>query len=112
MKNDAMFTFQQVVKSLNDNPIIILSKGGPYRFLEIKSTNINGSTFQRAIHYHISDRNSKRVTFELIEAVGNYFQRNGHLPSRSEMTELFAFEVSSRPCNFSVACSIAQRFIN
>ena len=75
---------------------------------------INGKHAEnfRAIHYQISGSNSKRVTYELIDAVFHHLHSSKILPTKAMMRTLFHHELCSRPCNYTVACSIAQRFIN
>lgn len=107
-----MFSFHNVINSLENNRDIPLLNGNHYHYIEVSSTRINGQHFQNAIHYRISDRNSKRITFELINAVYVHLLNSGRLPTKATMCTLFHHELCSRPCNYTVACSIAQRFIN
>jgi hypothetical protein len=106
-----IFNFQNVIVSLENNRVIPLLNGNQYDFIEESSTRINGFFFKNAIHYRISDRNSKRITFELINAVYLHLLNSGILPTKATMCTLFHHELCSRPCNYTVACSIAQRFI-
>lgn len=104
-------TFDDINQTLNNDPILPLIQGGNYTFIESSSTRINGITFTNAIHYRISDTNSKRVTFELIRAVYDFHLLNNAFPTRAELMQLFTDEIRSRPCNYSVAVSIVRRFI-
>jgi hypothetical protein len=104
-------TFDDINQTLNNDPILPLLQGGNYTFIEPSSTRINGITFENAIHYRISDTNSKRVTFELIRAVYDFHLSNNAFPTRAESMQLFPDELRSRPCNYSVAVSIVRRFI-
>jgi hypothetical protein len=105
-------TYDLVIQSLNNNPTLPLLQGGNYTFVDLSSTKINGITFKNAIHYRISETNSKRVTFELIRAVYDLYILNNTFPTRAEMMSLFPHELCARPCNHSVACPIVSRFIN
>lgn len=105
-------TFDQIIQSLHNDPIIPLLQGGNYTFIEPSSTRINGITFENAIHYRISATNSKRVTFEFIRSVYDFYLLNNTFPTRAEMMALFPHELCSRPCNYSIGCAIARRFIN
>lgn len=104
-------TFDLVIQSLRNSPNLPLLNGGNYTFIEPSSTRINGITFENAIHYRISNTNSKRVTFELIRAVYDFHLLNNAFPTRAELMQLFPDELRSRPCNYSVAVSIFRRFI-
>lgn len=112
MKNKIELTFHKVIQSLQENPLVPLFRGGHYTFIEAKSTRINGVLFEKAIHYQVSGSNSKRVTYELIDAVFHHLHSSKILPTKAMMRTLFHHELCSRPCNYTVACSIAQRFIN
>jgi hypothetical protein len=103
--------FDLILQSLDNNPTFPLLHGGNYTFIEPSSTRINGITFENAIHYRISDTNSKRVTFDLIRAVYDFYLLNNVFPTRAELMQLFPLELSSRPCNYSVALAIVSRFI-
>lgn len=105
-------TFDQIIQSLNDEPIIPLLQGGNYTLIEPSSTRINGITFENAIHYRISATNSKRVTFEFIRSVYDFYLLNNTFPTRAEMMSLFPHELCSRPCNYAVALAIVCRFVN
>jgi len=104
-------TIDDINHTLNNDPILPLLQGGNYTFIEPSSTRINGITFENALHYRISDTNSKRVTFELILAVYDFHLLNNAFPTRVELMQLFPYELRSRPCNYSVAVSIVRRFI-
>ncbi len=104
-------TFDLVIQSLLNNPILPLQRGGTYEFIAKSSTKINGESFNQAIHYRISDSNSKRVTFELIRAVYDFYLLNKAFPTKAAMMPLFPLELCSRPCNYSVAIAIVTRFI-
>ncbi len=105
-------TFDLILQSLEADPILTLLHGSQYEFITRSSTKINGRVIANAIHYRISDTNSKRVTFELIRAVYDFYLLNNVIPTRAEMMLLFPFELCSRPCNYSVAVAIVSRFIN
>ncbi len=111
-ENPPIFSFQHVINSLENNRDIPLLNGNNYHFIEASSTRINGENFQNAIHYRISERNSKRITFELINAVYVHLLNSSRLPTKATIRTLFHHELCSRPCNYTVACSIAQRFVN
>ena len=111
MKNKNELTFNKVIHSLQENPRIPLFRGGEYIFIEATSTRINGVLFENAIHYRLSDSNSKRVTYELIDVVFLHLRNSGRLPTKATILTLFNYELTSRPCNYTIACSIAQRFI-
>jgi hypothetical protein len=107
-----IFNFKNILTSLENNRAIPLLNGNYYYFIEASSTRINGDLFQNAIHYRIGDSNSKRVTFELIDAVYGHILNSGRLPAKSTIRALFHHELCSRPCNYRIACAIAQRFIH
>ena len=111
MKLEGNFSFPQIIKSLQNNPILPLQRGGTYEFIAKSSTKINGESFNQAIHYRISDSNSKRVTFELIRAVYDFYLLNNVFPTRAESMKLYPLELGPRPCNYSVALAIVSRFI-
>jgi hypothetical protein len=111
MKLEGNFSFPQIIKSLQNNPILPLQRGGTYEFIAKSSTKINGESFNQAIHYRISDSNSKRVTFELIRAVYDFYLLNKAFPTKAAMMPLFPLELCSRPCNYSVAIAIVTRLI-
>jgi hypothetical protein len=104
-------TFELILQSLETDPILTLLHGSQYEFITRSSTNINGRVIANAIHYRISDTNSKRVTFELIRAVYDFHLLNNAFPTRVELTQLFPLELGPRPCNYSVALAIVSRFI-
>ena len=104
-------TFDDINQTLNNDPILPLLQGGNYTFIEPSSTRINGITFENAIHYRISATKSKRVTFEFIRAVYDFYILNNAFPTRVELMQLFPLELVSRPCNYSVALAIVSRFI-
>lgn len=84
-----IFNFQNVIRSLENNRAIPLLNGNHYFFIEVSSTRINGVLFQNAIHYRISDSNSKRITFELIDAVFLHLLNSSRLPTKATMRTLF-----------------------
>jgi hypothetical protein len=104
-------TFELILQSLETDPILTLLHGGQYEFITRSSTNINGRVIANAIHYRISDTNSKRVTFELIRAVYDFYLLNNVFPTRAESMKLYPLELGPRPCNYSVALAIVSRFI-
>jgi hypothetical protein len=104
-------TFELILQSLETDPILTLLHGSQYKFISKASTRIDSKTFDYAIHYRISNTNSKRVTFELIRAVYDFYLLNKAFSTRAELMQLFPDELRSRPCNYSVALSIVRRFI-
>lgn len=111
MKSAVDFSYHGIIESLKLNPVLPLKSGGSYFFICQSSTKVNGVLFEQAIHYRISDSNTKHVTFQLIRTVYNFYRENNSFPSRSYLREQFPHELCPRPCNYSVAIAIVARFI-
>jgi hypothetical protein len=111
MKKENTINFEQLIQSLRHNSDIPTIRGRNYTFIEHSPTRINGILFEQSIHYRISDINSKRITFNLIESVYEHYQLNNELPTRAQVNDFYPKELASRPCNYSVACSIVNRFV-
>lgn len=103
--------FNQVIQSLMHNSNIPTIRGRNYTFIEQVPTRINGILFEQSIHYRISDSNSKRITFNLIQSVYEHYQLNNEFPTRAQVNVSFSRELASRPCNYSVVLSIVSRFV-
>ena len=89
---------------------ISLKRGGPYYYLRIVPTKINGKE-KVAFEYNISAKNRKRVTIELIQSIYNFYNQNGRILERFELNESFKAELKSRPCNYSVAKFIVEKLL-
>lgn len=111
MKLQESLNFDVVINSLLVDPQIPLIRGGYDTFIEASNTRINGMLIKNAIHYRISDTNSKRVTFNLIYSIYDYYQIHGTFPSKNFLILKHMHELKSRPCNYSVALGIVKRFI-
>jgi hypothetical protein len=103
--------FDLIIQSLSKNINISKNRRGSYIFIEQSTTKINGIFFEHSIHYRISDLNSKRITYCLIRSVYDYYQLNNRFPTRAQLRDFFPVELSSRPCNYAVACAIVSRFV-
>jgi hypothetical protein len=95
---------------INDKTIS-LKRGGPYFYIGVVPTKINGKEFLVAFEYKISEKNKKRVTLDLIESIYNFFKQNGRIQERFELNKTFKAELKSRPCNYSVAKFIVEQLI-
>ncbi len=91
--------------------IITLTNGGPYKFIKLTSTKINGKVVESAFEYQISEKNKKRVTIDLIDCLYKNYQKNGKFLQRHELKDPFKIELKSRPCNYSVAKFIVNQLI-
>lgn len=111
MKLQESLNFDVVINSLIDDPQIPLIRGGYDTFIEACDTKIDGKLIKNAIHYRISETNSKRVTFNLICSIYDYYQIHGTLPSKNFLNNIHIHELKSRPCNYSVALGIVRRFV-
>ncbi|MEN9742295.1 MAG: hypothetical protein RLZZ65_100 [Bacteroidota bacterium] len=111
MKSAIEFSYQAILESLRLNQVMHLKSGGLYLFIAPSSTKINGVLFDQAIHYRISDSNTKHVTFQFIRMVYNFYRENKSFPSRSYLREQLPHELCPIPCNYSVAIAIVTRFI-
>lgn len=111
MKLKQFLNFEDVIASLEKNPEIPLIRGGFDTFIGAALTKIKGNLIENAIHYRISDTNSKRVTFDLIQDIYAYYQIYGSFPSKDILNQSHIHELKSRPCNYSVACGIVGRFV-
>ena len=111
MKSALDFSYQGIIESLKLNPVLPLKSGGSYLFIAPSSTKINGVLFDQAIHYRISDSNTKYVTFQLIQTIYDFYRENKTFPSRPYLREQFPHELCPRPCNYTVALAIVRRFI-
>lgn len=111
MKEENTMNFDQVIQSLRHNSNIPTIRRRNYTFIEHAPTRINGILFEQSIHYRISDINSKRITFNLIQSVYEHHQLNNEFPTRVQVNVSFSRELASRPCNYSVALSIVRRFV-
>lgn len=111
MKLIESINFDVVINSLICDPQIPLILGGYYTFIEACDTKVDGKLIKKAIHYKISETNSKRVTFNLICSIYDYYQIHGTLPSKKNLKHIHMHELESRPCNYSVACGIVRRLI-
>jgi hypothetical protein len=106
MKNISVRINNLVIKDKK----ISLKRGGPYYFIRQIPTKIDGKE-KVGLEYQISQRNKKRVTVELIEAVYSFRIQNGRIPERFELIETFNSELKSRPCNYSVAKFIVEQLV-
>lgn len=104
-------SFDLIVESLINDNCIRTIRGCNYIFIKQSPTKIKGILFEQGIHYRISDLSSKRITFCLIRSVYDYYQVNSEFPTRAQLMNFHSNELSSRPCNYSVACSIVWRFV-
>ena len=104
--------YVRIINVLTINNRIPLSNGNFYRYIGPNSTRINGQMFSFAFEYEISPPNHKRVTIELIHSMYQRFQQTRIMPTKAEMLLLFPFELSSRPCNYTVAVFIVEQLIN
>ncbi len=111
MKEENTMNFEQVIQSLKHNPDIPTIRRRNYTFIEHSHTRINGILFEQSIHYSISDINSKRITFNLIKSVYDQYRQNNEFPTRAQVNVSFSRELATRPCNYSVACAIVNRFV-
>lgn len=86
--------------------IPLIREGKYYTFIEISTTVINKIKYDNAIHYRISEMNTKKITKVFIELTYEYYinSSNNSFPNRSwyESHKLLKYEYKSRPCNYSV----------
>ncbi|GGC86663.1 hypothetical protein GCM10011508_12400 [Flavobacterium lutivivi] len=85
--------------------IPLIRKGKYYTFIETTTTIVNKIFYDRAIHYRISNFNSKKITALFIDLTYEYYINNKKkFPPRDwyEVHEILKHEYKSRPCNYSV----------
>lgn len=89
--------------------IPLIRKGKYYTFIETSTTRVNGVFYDKAIHYRISDINTKKITSLFIELTCKYYIEENTFPSRNwyETHKVLKYEYKSRLCN----CSVAQGLI-
>lgn len=93
------------------NKIILLKRGGPYRYIKMVSTKINGINYEHAFEYEISKKNRKRITLLFIEYLLDHYKHERRILNRNEMIIPFQVELQSRHCNYSVAKYIVEHLI-
>lgn len=101
---------QRILDVMSDVSDIPLQNGNSYTYIGTTTTRMEGQTFQ-AFSYEISPNNQKRVSLNLIHKMYLETLRTNTIPSRAAMFELFRFELSSRPCNYTVASFIVSQLI-
>lgn len=111
MKSRQVLNFEDVIASLEKNPEIPLIRGGFNTYIGAAQTKIKGIVVENAIHYRISETNSKKVTFNLIQEIYSYYRLYGTFPSKAILNQSHINELNSQPCNYSVACGIVRRFV-
>ena len=92
--------------------IPLIRNGKYYTFIEVSTTSVNGVFYDRAIHYRISDVNTKRITALFIELTYEYYiEHKSIFPSRKwyESHEILKYEYKSRPCNYSVVQGLIKK---
>lgn len=103
--------FNRILLILAEGEQIPLRNGNFYRFIGPTATRINGQEFPLAFEYEISEQNHKKVTTALINEMYIRHQQIGMMPSKTEMLPIFLYELSGRPCNYTVASYIIQKLI-
>ena len=85
--------------------IPLIRREKSYIFIGTSTTIVNKIFYDRAIHYRISNVNSKKITALFIDLTYEYYiHNNNNFPSRDwyEAHEILKHEYKSRPCNYSV----------
>ncbi len=94
--------FQTILDHFREGqPIQLMRSNKNYHYIGVSTTRINHIQYQ-SVTYKISEKNSKRVTKDLIEAVYKYYLQDGNYPDINCYKENFLNEIKSRPCNKSV----------
>lgn len=101
----------QIDNLFQKNKVILLERGGPFRYVKMASTKINGIVYKHAFEYEISKKNKKRITLLFIEYLFDHYKREKRILNRNEMIIPFEKELHSRPCNYSVAKYIVKQLI-
>jgi hypothetical protein len=104
--------FDRILTLLVPEEQIPLRNGNFYRYVGPTSTRINGERFPLAFEYEISAQNHKKVTIDLIQAMYQLHLQTGVMPTKNEMLPNFLFELSGRPCNYTVAIYIVRRLLS
>jgi hypothetical protein len=104
--------YHRISDLLNHDEPIPLRNGNVYTYLNPSPTRINGELFPFAFEYRISGQNTKRVTVNLIHSMYQHHLENGEMPRIDEIRMQFPLELSSRPCNYTVAVFIVNRLLH
>lgn len=102
--------FEMILQNIELEAQIPLSRPNHFNtYLGESMTRIQGK-MKNAIHYRISQNNSKRITSRFIELTYQYLMENNIYPNRNWYLnhEELGFEFASRQCNKSVAKGLIE----